>query len=90
MPFVSEKRAAIDTLRESDDDVGSSAVQIARLSARIEELTEHLKRHKKDNHSRYGMIKLVGRRRRLMKYLRRTNPTKFREVISVLGIRGPR
>ena len=90
MPFVSEKRAAIDTLRESDDDVGSSAVQIARLSARIEELTEHLKRHKKDNHSRYGMIKLVGRRGRLMKYLRRTNPTKFREVISVLGIRGPR
>ena len=82
--------ASVDTLRESDDDVGSSAVQIARLSARIEELTEHLKRHKKDNHSRYGMTKLVGRRGRLMKYLRRTNPTKFREVISVLGIRGPR
>ncbi len=90
MPFVSEKRAAIAGLRESDDDVGSSAVQIARLSARIEELTEHLKLHKKDKHSRYGMIKLVGQRGRLMKYLRRTNPTKFREVISVLGIRGPR
>ncbi len=90
MPLVSEKRAAIATLRESDDDVGSSAVQIARLSARIEELTEHLKLHKKDKHSRYGLIKLVGRRGRLMKYLQRTNPTKFREVIGTLGIRGPR
>ena len=90
MPFVSEKRAAITALRQSDDDVGSSAVQIARLSARIEELTEHLKLHKKDKHSRHGLLNLVGRRGRLMKYLRRTNPTKFREVISTLGIRGPR
>ena len=84
---VSPKREVIPELRKHDRDTGSAPVQIGLLSARIEELTEHLKIHKKDNHSRYGLLKMVGRRRRLLKYLQGEDPQMYRTVISKLGIR---
>ena len=88
--LVSSKRETIPGLRGHDADTGSAPVQIALLSARIEELTEHLKVHKKDKHSRYGLLKMVGRRSRLLKYLQRRDAEKYREVISQLGIRARR
>ncbi len=90
MPFVSEKRNFLAELRDHETDTGSAPVQITLLSARIEELTEHLKVHKKDNHTRYGLLKMVGRRSRLLKYLQRHNPERYRDVISKLGIRARR
>ena len=71
-----------------EGDSGSPEVQIAILTERISMLTEHLKKHKKDVHSRYGLIKMVGKRRRLLKYLRRENYRRYIEVINSLGIRG--
>ena len=71
-----------------DKDTGSSEVQIALMTARILELTEHFKVHKKDFHSLRGLLKIVGRRRRLLSYLRRKNVDQYRTLISVLGIRG--
>ena len=85
--FVSPKREQVDALRLHSDDTGSAPVQIARLSARIEELTEHLKLHRGDKHTRYGLLRMVGRRSRLLKYLRRTQPETYREVITTLGLR---
>jgi len=71
-----------------EKDTGSPEVQIAILTKRIQLLTEHLKRHKKDIHSRYGLIKLVGKRKRLLNYLKREDLKKYREVLQKLGIRG--
>lgn len=68
-------------------DTGSSEVQIALLSARIEYLTEHFKTHKKDHHSRRGLLQLVGQRRRLLDYLKREEFERYRSVIDSLGIR---
>jgi small subunit ribosomal protein S15 len=68
-------------------DTGSSEVQIALLSARIEYLTEHFKTHKKDHHSRRGLLKLVGQRRRLLDYLKREELPRYKSVIESLGIR---
>jgi small subunit ribosomal protein S15 len=68
-------------------DTGSPGVQIALLSARIEYLTEHFKAHKKDHHSRRGLLKLVGQRRRLLDYLKRTEYERYKQVIDRLGIR---
>lgn len=68
-------------------DTGSSEVQIALLSERIQQLTEHLRTHSKDHHSRRGLYKMVGDRRRLMNYLRRHDVAKFRDVTGRLGIR---
>ncbi|MCY4114147.1 MAG: 30S ribosomal protein S15 [Chloroflexi bacterium] len=85
--FVSPKREQVDALRLHSDDTGSAPVQIAGLSARIEELTEHLKQHRGDKHTRYGLLRMVGRRSRLLKYLRRTQPETYREVITTLGLR---
>jgi small subunit ribosomal protein S15 len=70
-----------------EGDTGSSEVQIALLSHRISELTEHLKAHKKDHHSRRGLIVMVSKRRRLLDYLRRTNPTCYQQLIERLGLR---
>lgn len=71
----------------SEKDTGSPEVQIALLSTRIDYLTEHLKTNKKDHSSRLGLLKLVGQRKRLLKYLKKTNLEKFAQVISELGIR---
>jgi small subunit ribosomal protein S15 len=68
-------------------DTGSTAVQIALLTQRIRHLTEHVKRHKKDIHSRYGLQKLVEKRKRLMKYLKRTDYRSYARVLKELGLR---
>ena len=81
------KGKIIDTYRVHPSDTGSPEVQIALLSERISYLTEHLKTHKKDHSSRRGLLKIVGKRRRLIDYLRTYNEDRYREVISKLGIR---
>ena len=81
------KGKIIDTYRVHPSDTGSPEVQIALLSERITYLTEHLKTHKKDHSSRRGLLKIVGKRRRLIDYLRVYNTDRYREVISKLGIR---
>ena len=70
-----------------EGDTGSPEVQIAILSKRINDLTEHLKTHKKDNHSRRGLFKMVGRRRNLLNYLQKKDITRYRAIIEKLGIR---
>ena len=70
-----------------DTDRGSAPVQVAILTARIDDLREHFDKHKKDHHSRRGLLKMVGRRRRLLDYLRRTDIEKYRELIADLGLR---
>ena len=88
MPLVKEQKDTIITgFRTHESDTGSSEVQIALLSARITYLTEHFKTHKKDHHSRRGLLKLVGRRRRLLDYLRRQDHGCYQRVITRLGIR---
>ena len=72
-----------------EGDTGSPEVQIAVLSARIDYLTEHLKQHKKDHHSRRGLLKMVGHRRRLLSYLYKTDIERYRSIIAKLGLRSP-
>jgi len=72
----------------ADGDTGSPEVQIALLTQRIKDLTEHLKVHKKDHHTRRGLLKLVGQRRRMLNYLKKTDIERYREVVAKLGIRG--
>jgi small subunit ribosomal protein S15 len=81
------KGSIIDQYRIHASDTGSPEVQIALLSERITYLTEHFKTHKKDHASRRGLLKIVGKRRRLIDYLKMYNPDRYREVISRLGIR---
>ena len=84
----SEKRKdVINNFRLHQVDTGSPEVQIALLSARIEYLTEHFKTHKKDHHSRRGLLKLVGKRRRLLDYLRKKDVERYRNIIQRLGLR---
>ncbi len=71
-------------------DTGSSDVQVALLTDRISELTEHLKAHKKDTHTRRGLLKLVGRRNRLLRYLQKTDAPRYESLVERLGIRGVR
>jgi small subunit ribosomal protein S15 len=71
----------------SDGDTGSAEVQVAILSERINNLTEHFKSHVKDNHSRRGLLKMVGQRRQLLDYLRRTDEASYKNLIEKLGIR---
>jgi small subunit ribosomal protein S15 len=71
-----------------ESDTGSPEVQVAMLTQRIKDLTEHLKYHKHDHHTRRGLLALVGRRRRLLKYLERTDIERYRSLIQRLGIRG--
>ena len=82
-----QKQQIITEHARSDGDTGSPEVQIALLSTRIAELTEHLKTHPKDHHSRRGLLKLVGRRRRLLDYLRRIDVERYRSIIGRLGLR---
>ncbi len=81
------KEQVISEYGLSDQDSGSTEVQIALLQFRIKEITEHLKKNKKDFHSRLGLLKLVGQRRRLEAYLRARDIEKYRELIQKLGIR---
>ena len=73
--------------RQHDSDTGSPEVQIALLTARISHLTEHLKTHHKDHHSRAGLLKLVGRRRKLLRYLQDNDVERYRAIIAKLGLR---
>jgi small subunit ribosomal protein S15 len=82
-----QKTNLISEYRTHDSDTGSPEVQIALLSNRINYLTEHFKSHAKDHHSRRGLLKLVGRRRRLLDYLKQTDLERYRTVIERLGIR---
>lgn len=88
MSLVKEqKEGIVADYRSHGTDTGSSEVQIALLSARISYLTEHFKTHKKDHHSRRGLLKLVGQRRRLLDYLQRKDFARYQRVITRLGIR---
>lgn len=88
MPLSSEEKLPIiEEFRSHDKDTGSAEVQIAILSKRIDELTEHLKVHKKDHHSRRGLLKMVGRRRRLLDYLKDKDVERYRDLIERLGLR---
>ena len=82
-----QKTELITDFRTHDGDTGSPEVQIALLSNRISYLTEHFKSHAKDHHSRRGLLKLVGRRRRLLDYLKKTDQERYRSIIDKLGIR---
>jgi small subunit ribosomal protein S15 len=81
------KHSIIDDYRLHENDTGSPEVQIALLSARIEYLTEHFKTHKKDHHSRRGLLKLVGQRRNLLQYLKASDKERYEKVIGRLGLR---
>ncbi|HEY7913916.1 MAG TPA: 30S ribosomal protein S15 [Blastocatellia bacterium] len=88
MALAKEAKAEIiGNYKTHESDTGSPEVQVALLTKRINELTEHFKTHVKDNHSRRGLLKLVSQRRRLLDYLRRKDADRYREVISRLGIR---
>ena len=81
------KKSIIAEHGENEADTGSPEVQVAMLSRRISDLTEHLKMHKHDHHSRRGLLLLVGRRRRLLNYLAKKDITRYRELIARLGLR---
>ena len=88
MPLTKDrKQELIGKYGRSGDDTGSAEVQVALLTARINELTEHLRTHSKDHHSRRGLLKMVGKRKRLLTYLRRTDVDTYRRLIQELGIR---
>ncbi|MCL4512710.1 MAG: 30S ribosomal protein S15 [Candidatus Eremiobacteraeota bacterium] len=82
-----EKAKLIKTYQKHEKDTGSAEVQIAILTARINQLTEHLKMHKKDHHSRRGLLLMVGKRERLKSYLRKKDPVKYKSVVEELGLR---
>ena len=88
MALTTEQKATIIAEhRRSDPDTGSAEVQIAVLSKRISDLTEHLKLHKEDHASRRGLLMLVGRRRRMLEYLKREDINRYRELVARLGLR---
>ncbi|MHB1519412.1 MAG: 30S ribosomal protein S15 [Acidimicrobiales bacterium] len=82
-----DKQATIAEYRTHDTDTGSPEVQVAILSERITHLTEHLKVHKGDHHTRRGLLKLIGRRRRLLDYVHNNDVERYREIIGRLGLR---
>ncbi|KAF2958826.1 30S ribosomal protein S15 [Thermotoga sp. Ku-13t] len=82
-----QKQQIIEQFRINEKDTGSVEVQIALLTARINHLTEHLKMHPKDFHSRRGLMKMVGRRRKMLRYLKRVNPESYRNLIEKLSLR---
>lgn len=87
---TAEKAQIVKTFKQSKNDTGSSEVQIALLTARINYLTEHLKVHKHDFHTRFGLTKLVSQRRKLMRYLKTTNLKRYQIVIKELDVRDVR
>lgn len=84
---IADKQKIIAEYANDEHDSGSPEVQVALLTARINHLTEHLKTHNKDHHSRRGLLQLVGRRRRLLGYLQRTDVERYRTLIKRLGLR---
>ena len=87
MLTLERRKELIADYRLHEKDTGSPEVQIALLSARIEYLTEHFKEHKKDHHSRRGLLKLVGQRRRLLNYIKEDDVERYRNIIKRLGLR---
>ena len=81
------KQEIIATYKREENDTGSSEVQIALLTERISELTEHLKAHKNDNHSRRGLLKMIGKRRNLLNYLAEKDINRYREIVKKLNLR---
>jgi len=84
---TTEKTQVIEQFRTSEGDTGSARVQIALLTRRINDLTEHFRTHSKDHHSRRGLLKMVGRRRRLLDYLKRKDVDEYRRILEELGLR---
>jgi small subunit ribosomal protein S15 len=82
-----KKQELIQKFGRSDGDTGSAEVQVALLTERINELTEHLRSHRKDHHSRRGLLMLVGKRRRLLRYLERADLDRYQQVVADLGLR---
>ena len=82
-----KKKVIIDQFRQHEGDTGSPEVQIALLTTRINELTEHFKTHKNDHHSRRGLLKLVGQRRALLNYLKKSDFNRYRKIVTDLGLR---
>ena len=88
MPLTKErKKKVIKKYGKDENDSGNTDVQIALLTERIKDLTGHLKTHKKDNHTRYGLLKLVGKRRALLDYLKKEDIEEYRSLIGKLGLR---
>ncbi|MCX7725744.1 MAG: 30S ribosomal protein S15 [Chitinispirillaceae bacterium] len=88
MPLTKERKAElIKEYGENEKDSGRIEVQVAFLTERINQLTEHLKNHQKDNHTRYGLLKMVGKRRALLEYLMKNDIKRYREIIKKLNIR---
>ena len=87
MLMKKEKTAVIEANRLHEKDTGSPEVQIAVLTKRIADLTEHLKVHQKDHHSRRGLLKMVGHRRNLLNYLMKTDIERYRAIVAKLGLR---
>ncbi len=87
MAVVGNKQEIIGEYRTSEADTGSSEVQVAVLTQRIRHLTEHMRTHKHDFHSRRGLLQMVGRRRRLLKYLQKKDVERYRTLIARLGLR---
>ncbi len=88
MSFTKEAKAQIvEKFRRFDGDTGSTEVQVALLTARVNHLTSHLKEHKKDNHTRRGLLNIVASRRKLLDYLKRKKPEAYKELIETLGLR---
>ena len=81
------KQEIINTYKREENDTGSPEVQVALLTERINELTEHLKVHKKDNHSRRGLLKMVGKRRNLLNYLAKKDEEAYKDLVKKLGLR---
>lgn len=84
---LEQKKEIIATNRRDDKDTGSPEVQVALLTVRINELTEHLRTHSKDFHSRRGLLMMVGKRRRLLQYLNKVNHDRYKSLIEKLGLR---
>lgn len=88
MPLANEKKTAVvKEFQRHPKDRGSEEIQIALLTHRVNELTEHLKTHTKDFHSRLGLLKMVGQRKRLLAYLRRKNPGNYKKILEKLNLR---
>jgi small subunit ribosomal protein S15 len=85
--MIADKNDIIEKYRLHETDRGSAPVQVALLTARINELTDHFRAHKKDHHSRRGLLMMVGKRRRLLDYLKRTDVERYRSLIEDLGLR---
>jgi small subunit ribosomal protein S15 len=82
-----QKKSIIEEYQATDQDTGSTEVQVVILTNRIKDLTEHLRIHKHDEHTRHGLLKLVGRRRRLLEYLNGEDVARYRSIVAKLGLR---